>query len=83
MIFFFFLPCLLSTQWCIIAVSLVDAHRAGLCMFVCVSVVRALEWHGGGVMGEIWLSGSIIVAIKPCCCSAAHNQSGGGKLTAE
>jgi len=47
---------------------------------VCVCVC---DRNGEEVMGEIGLSGSIIAAIKPCCCSSAHNQSRGGKLTAE
>lgn len=65
---------LLLTQWRIIAVSLGYVYRAGLC--VC-------EWRGCEAGGEIGLSGGIIAAIKPCCCGGAHNQSCGGKLTAE
>lgn len=38
---------------------------------------------GEEARGEIGLSGSIIAAIKPRRCSSAHNQSCGGKLTAE
>lgn len=66
----------LLNQWCIIAVSSGYAYRAGLCVCVC-------EWHAEEARGEIGLSGSIIAAIKPCCHSGAHNQSWGGKLTAE
>lgn len=55
-----------------IAVSLGYVYRAGLC-----------EWHREEARGEIGLSGTIIAAIKPCCCSSVHNQSWGGKLTAE
>lgn len=49
----------------------------------CIQSWAVCELHEEAARGEIRLSGSIIAAIKLRCCSIAHNQCWGGKLTAE